>query len=59
MNPWILLYVINLKKVFKFTQKCANLQRNSNRGVMQRGPKTIVMVLLKSLTLGKDSDQSE
>lgn len=46
MNPWILLCVINLKKVFKFTQKRANLQRNSTRGVTQIGPKTIVMVLL-------------
>lgn len=47
------------KEGFKFIQKCVNLQRNSKRGVMQIGPKTIVMVLLKSLKLGNDSDQSE
>lgn len=54
MIPWRILCVINLKKVFKFNQKCAKFTKNSSRGVMQMEPKTIVMVPLKSLKFRKE-----
>lgn len=47
----------NLKKVFRFKQKCDNLKKNSSRGVRQVRPKTTVMVLLKSLKFGNNADQ--
>lgn len=50
--------MINLKKVFKFKQKCAILKNNRSSGVMQTGPKTIVMVLLESLEFGNNADPS-